>query len=178
LADESPDCFNHPGRLAVAWVPIETDSTDEHAKQHLCTECMSDSPVEAGLLGGDEIGTITVISRGAPCKCGPGFCATSRGLAFYGFCKGASDDIAAGTEECPYCEAPHQGTEGCWLCSTKDGAPSDGNGPWLRLLEAGIEAGAAFAIQRTSGLDFGDAVALAVETLPRQHPPQGDPNAR
>lgn len=64
-------------------------------------------------------GEVVVISRGAPCKCGPGFCASDAGVGFYGVCSGSEGRQAAA--DCPWCKAPHQSDLGCWACYRRGG---------------------------------------------------------
>ncbi len=99
---------------------------------------------------------VTVISNGAPCKCGPGFCAANRGLGYYGYCRGpaAPKDVEAGAEAgaelppCPHCSAPHQGPNGCWFCSVRGGNNTDHAEFWLRCLSEGVAGHEVFDMQR------------------------------
>ena len=73
------------------------------------------------------------ISPGAPCKCGPGFCASRPGVGFYGYCAGSARRESA--PDCPLCGAPAQSTLGCWCCSVRGG-----NDPSELALEAAARA--------------------------------------
>lgn len=57
-----------------------------------------------------------VLSNGAPCRCGPGFCASVAGYGFVGCCAGSRQDAAP---DCTRCGAPHQSTAGCWNCDIR-----------------------------------------------------------
>lgn len=66
-----------------------------------------------------------VISRGAPCSCGPGFCwrkSTDSGFGLGGYGYAACDrDKGEKLPDCPHCEAPGQGVDEtgralCWNC--------------------------------------------------------------
>ena len=119
---------------------------------------------DAGML--DEPGSSAVIiSRGRPCKCGPGFCANDRGVGYYGFCAGSR---ATGAPDCPLCSAPHQSSDGCWLCSTKGGNNPEGAAEWLRCLRHDLPAPEVFGAQDAAMADggfltFGEAVDVALE---------------
>ncbi len=65
-----------------------------------------------------KFGTVAVISEGAPCACGPGFCCVEDAKGGYGWCRERQE----GEElpDCPHCGAAHQGTSKgrpvCWNC--------------------------------------------------------------
>ena len=100
-----------------------------------------------GLADG-SIESVCVISKGAPCRCGPGFCATERGLGFIGYC-GGSRAVAA--PDCRFCGAPHQSDAGCWLCLEREG-PNEGSKMWLRCLRLNVDGGALLDEQERRGL--------------------------
>lgn len=54
---------------------------------------------------------VEVLFEGGPCRCGPGFCASQKGVGFIGHCSGSRQESGP---DCPICGAPHQSTDGCW----------------------------------------------------------------
>lgn len=113
---ETPEtpCTIHPDRPAV-------EGTDPL----VCLACMLGAgPVDAPSGPDPFQGFVGLLmSSGAPCKCGPGFCASSADLGYYGFCNGSRK---VGAPDCPICCAQHQSDAGCWNCSRAGGALSEG----------------------------------------------------
>lgn len=107
---------------------------------------MSHADIDA-LLGdllmdddGTPRGEAAIISNGVPCRCGRGFCASGVNVGYFGYCRGMRHDQPQ-LPDCPLCGAPHQGPDGCWLCSTCGGnSPREEVAVWIRCLEHGITA--------------------------------------
>lgn len=91
-------------------------------------------------------GEVVVISRGRPCTCGPGFCASEAGVGFYGFCGGSRKEAAP---DCLKCGAPHQAPEGCWACDGKDNDKTARLA--VRALRLGVSWDTLFERQRRTG---------------------------
>jgi len=90
-----------------------------------------------GLANG-SIQSAVVVSNGAPCRCGPGFCASASGVGYIGTCGGSR---AMSAPDCPRCGAPHQSDAGCWLCDKKGNyteSDAAGSAIWLRALRLGV----------------------------------------
>ena len=148
-------CLDRPGIVMSAGQPT-------------CLDC-------ASLLGGGIIenpekpGTgavLETISRGSPCLCGPGFCARSKGLGYFGYCDGSRVKAAS---DCPECGAPHQSTAGCWCCkgTSSPSVPAF----TLRCLTEGVEGhevfdaqNAAWARGESCDLDRALDIVLAART--------------
>lgn len=114
-----------------------------------------------GDLNMDDAGQPTgfvanVISRGRPCRCGPGFCATEHGVGYYGYCRGKREGEDA-RDPCPRCGAPHQSDDGCWLCGHPDKADGHtGAAFWLRCLEEGVNGCEVFDVQDAARVADGE----------------------
>ena len=117
--------------------------------------CGADFVVE-GLADG-SIESATAVSNGAPCKCGPGFCASEVGVGYYGYCGGSGTEAAP---DCPICGAPHQSPAGCWLCSTRGGNNPENANLWLRALRLGVDGNALFRWQDEARRRTGKWVSL------------------
>lgn len=138
-------CTIHPTRTAL-----------EGSDPPVCLACFlgagtSDSVTDTDPFEGWEV---VAFSAGAPCRCGPGFCASQEGLGYYGYCNGSREAVAV-AEPCPVCLARNQSTAGCWNCSRcgaddvvrpseyglrhtyhrESGTEFDGrpNGPWIQI---------------------------------------------
>lgn len=117
-----------------------------------------------------------LISAGAPCRCGPGFCALQRGLGFIGFCAGSRAESAP---DCGVCGAPHQSPAGCWL--HVGAGDEEADSAWLRLLRAGLPGSVVFDWQDRQNAEgrwpsFAESVDAVIATAsPRPPPPPSSP---
>lgn len=132
LRDNLDRCAFHPDRPTVGWRDItgEDGSTNTIG---VCSECVAD-------LGhaSSDLGPVVCLSRGEPCRCGPGFCASDRGVGYVGYCAGSRPNAAP---DCPVCGAPHQSDAGCWLhkpSGDRDELEIKADEATLKCLQAGI----------------------------------------
>lgn len=148
-------CAFHPDRASVGWRDLVSEDGAAPEAVGVCLECT----IEMG--GTDGRGGACLISSGAPCRCGPGFCAASRGLGYIGFCAGSRTDRAP---DCPRCGAPHQAPGGCWLClENAEPWQRENDQACIRLLRAGVAGSTALDQQEAAhaagrSLTFSEAV--------------------
>lgn len=149
-------CGFHPGVASIGWRDVHGEDGSV-STVGVCMEC-------AATIGGETVGAQLVpISAGSPCRCGPGFCASKRGLGFFGFCGGSRTTTAP---PCPRCGAGDQSGDGCWLCretEVYEGA-RDNDKAWARLWAAGVSGDEAFnELDRSPGMTWVEAVDAAVK---------------
>ena len=164
-------CTFHPETPAFA-VQDVVGEDGQTTRVGVCLPCTT-------IVGGQaEEGAFIPISAGEPCRCGPGFCATERGLGFFGFCAGSR---ATSAPPCPRCGAGDQSDVGCWLCSRRSSRTSvwtreldrrrsrptpweeENDAAWVRLWAAGVSGGDAFRIQEQNPeMSWFEAVDAAI----------------
>lgn len=128
-----------------------------------------------------------VFVRAPGCRCGPGFCADSKGIGYMGSCSEGDGERTA-APDCTRCGAPHQSTLGCWCCQTRGADmtqpqdPEDRAGTefWLRCLREGVRYEEVVDVQ-DAAMRAGGVAALptadeALETvLARRKPARSAP---
>lgn len=136
-------CAYCPGEPSIGWRDVaEEDGTKSTVG--VCLAC-------AATIGGSADGVAFVpISDGAPCRCGPGFCANSHGVGFFGYCAGSRSTSGP---DCVHCGAGHQSDAGCWLCRGPSSEPweVENSKAWLRMLSAGVTGHEVFDEQERNG---------------------------
>lgn len=163
---ETTACVWHPNLLAAGWQNVRGEDGELH-RTLLCLDCLMEH--------GGEVpeGSLVPMSGGKPCKCGPGFCASDLGIGYYGFCHPSSRAARKAAPDCPACGAPHQGTDGCWLCNGNPEGLLNTAG-WLLALHLGVAGHDAIDAQeeaRVSGeghLSFEDAVRRVAAAQERE----------
>lgn len=166
------DCAYHPGVSAVGQHVVRDEEGLPVDKIGLCLICVA----ETGLTATGKEGALFSIARGAPCLCGPGFCANEHGVGFYGGCAGKSVRQLAPAPDCAKCGASHQSTAGCWLCFRNGSArteedreaEAENTAVWLDALRAGVGGLEIFAEQdaarkREEYISFREALEAAVQ---------------
>lgn len=130
LTDDLDRCHFHPDRPSIGWRDVVQEDGSHPVAVGVCLECTID------MGGTNGAGGPCLISSGAPCRCGPGFCAAERGLGYIGFCGGSRTTMAP---DCPRCGAPHQSGAECWLCRP-DAEPwqKENTAAYVRMLHAGV----------------------------------------
>jgi hypothetical protein len=148
MSRESTTCAWHSDRPAIGTRNVKDESGAVVSSAGACVECA----VDLGAIDGPFPAAVARISNGAPCRCGPGFCANAEGLGFYGFCAGSR--TTAGPDACGRCGAPHQSDGGCWLCSRKSGSLEaweiEECKAWVRAFHAGVTGREIFARQNAA----------------------------
>lgn len=130
LTDNLDRCHFHPDRESVGWRDVVQEDGTHPTAVGVCLECAID------MGGTDGKGGSCLIAPGAPCRCGPGFCAAERGLGYIGFCGGSR---ATSAPDCPRCGAPHQSDAGCWLClPNAEPWQRENSAAYVRMLAAGV----------------------------------------
>lgn len=150
-------CAYCPGEPSIGWRDVvEEDGTKSTVG--VCLAC-------AATIGGSAEGvTFVPISGGAPCRCGPGFCANSHGVGFFGYCAGSRQTSAP---DCTNCGAGRQSDAGCWLCrGSSDTWEAENEATWLRMLAAGVTGHEVFDHQEAMG--YGVTFAEAADELIRR----------
>jgi hypothetical protein len=139
LTEDLDHCAFHPERESVGWRDVVQEDGGAKMAVGVCVECA------IGMGGTDGAGGPMLISAGAACLCGPGFCASAAGVGFVGTCGGSRTTTAP---NCARCGAGHQSGPECWLCLPGAEAwEKENTAVYLRMLVAGVRGPEVFEHQ-------------------------------